>query len=357
MKLLRLFPVLIVISSAATSAADNVVLRTESGRFFRAAADGKLLADRICPLEKEAFEILPQGNGKIAIRAPGGRFLTGGGPGGRTAQLGPPRADPTAADVFALVPSGENRFALKAGNAPRLPILDPPAVKPGGPWTVEVYRVSELPGMLQAALEVAIRTLAADELNGKKYDKTREHKIEKFIDLPTPTLRDPKRKKREQVLGMTEQTRVEAELTGPADIRLVHMPSLKSYAEGGPTILIIELAARLPLHGHVQYKIDKLVSASTGYQAIVQFAAVSEIRVRKAEGDVVLDPPQVLDLKLNVSELKLSNDLLDVARRQIEQVVNRELRHNEEKIRTKANEAVQKAVKAKDLRVPMLGYL
>jgi hypothetical protein len=53
----------------------------------------------------------------------------------------------------------------------------------------------------------------------------------------------------------------------------------------------------------------------------------------------------------------LTNDLLEATRRQIEHLVNHELRHNEEQIRRKANQSLEKAMSKRDLRIPLLGWL
>ena len=71
----------------------------------------------------------------------------------------------------------------------------------------------ELPAILGTALPAALRTLAVEELAGKQYDKTRTHKTEKYVDLPAPTLSDPKRKKRHKVISVTEESRVAASWT------------------------------------------------------------------------------------------------------------------------------------------------
>ena len=48
---------------------------------------------------------------------------------------------------------------------------------------------------------------------------------------------------------------------------------------------------------------------------------------------------------------------MKAVRRQIKEVVNHELRHNEERIRQQANHALQKAMSSRDVRIPLLGYL
>ena len=289
------------------------------GRFLRVDGQGRFSADQFYPSEPETFQSLPGGQGLLVEKH------------GTRTTVSPP------------VPgSGEIRV---------------PVFNFSKPQTVEVYRVAELPGMLQVAMEAAVRGLAAGELDGKHYDKTTTHKTEKHIDLPAPTLHDLKRTKREKVLGVAEEYHVQAQLDGPADIGIPHIAYLTGYAEGGPTLLILAIRGRLPVSGRVQYKMDNLASASTGYRAVVELAVVTEVRMKKLSGDVLFEPPKVLDLRLSVSKLSLSNDLLETARRPIEQVINHELRHNEDRIREKANQAVQKALHSKDLHVPLAGYL
>ena len=64
----------------------------------------------------------------------------------------------------------------------------------------------------------------------------------------------------------------------------------------------------------------------------------------------------MLDLHVSFARLDLSNDLLETMHREIKQVINRELRHNEGKIRQQANNALQKAMSSRDVRIPLLGY-
>ncbi len=96
-----------------------------------------------------------------------------------------------------------------------------------------------MPAILQTALPAVIHALAAEELAGKQYDKTRKHKVEKYVDLPDPTLKDPLRMKRRHVLSLAEESRVQAKLDGPADIRIPAMPLLVELCRGriGPDAL------------------------------------------------------------------------------------------------------------------------
>ena len=82
--------------------------------------------------------------------------------------------------------------------------------------------------------------------------------------------------------------------------------------------MLLAVEARLPFAGHVQYKLPDVASASTGYRATVQLSAVAEVRLQRSGEDVKLGSPAVLDLRVSLEHLKLSNDLLEAVRRQIE---------------------------------------
>ena len=330
-----------------------------------AADDGALCAESFLPGDKETFALVSRGKEEIALKGPGGRWLVPGGD-GRTPRLGGAAAEPGDHETFQLVPAGENHFALRGRGSSALLVFDPADARPPEPKaplgpavreTVEIHRVRELPTILQTAVPAALHTLAAEELAGKQYDKTQTHKTEKYLDLPDPTLKDPKRKKRHKLIAVTEEFRVQAQLDGQADIRLPAMLLLASRVAGGPGVILLAVDARLPVRGHVQYKLPDVASASTGYRAEIQLSAVAEVRVQRAGGDITFSPPTVLDLHVSFSRLDLSNDLLRAVRRQIRDVANHELRHNEERIRQQANHALQKAMSSREVRIPLLGYL
>ena len=195
--------------------------------------------------------------------------------------------------------------------------------------TVEIYRVGDLPAVLATLLPAALHTLAAAELAGKQYDKTQTHKSEKYVDLPDPRLTDLKHKKRHKVISVTEEVHVQTQLDGPADIRIPALPYLAGYAKDGPGVILLGVDARLPVRGHVQCKLPDLAGASTGFRTAVELSAVAEVGVHRDGGDVKLSPPAVLDLRVTVSRLDLSNDVLESVRRRIREAINRELRHNE----------------------------
>ena len=263
-------------------------------------------------------------------------------------------AEPGQRETFQLVPAGANRFALRPHGATALLVFDPADARLADPntprpprETVEIYRVGDLPAVLATLLPAALHTLAAAELAGKQYDKTQTHKTEKYVDLPDPRLTDLKHKKRHKVISVTEEDHVQAQLDGPADIHIPALPYLAGYAKDGPGVILLGVDARLPVRGHVQCKLPDLASASTGFRAAVELSAVAEVGVQRAGGDVKLGPPAVLDLAVSVPRLDLSNDVLETVRRQIRDAINRELRHNEGRIRQQANHALDKAMSSR----------
>ena len=70
-----------------------------------------------------------------------------------------------------------------------------------------------------------------------------------------------------------------------------------------------------------------------------------------------MNPPELLDIQVTLHELDLSNDILQAARRPIENVINRQLHKKNDRIRSKANETLRKAVDARDFRHPLLRFL
>jgi hypothetical protein len=264
------------------------------------------------------------------------------------------------------VPAAENRFAFRSQASGRMLTLDPPAVWPPGGQapqgpspaeSIEIYRIRQLPAILQAALPAAIRGLALEELAGKQYDKTRTHKTETHVYLPAPTLKDPLRTKRRDVPLLAEQYHLQAQLDGKSDLRIPVMLCLANRAEKGPGLILLAVEAQLPVRGHVQYKLPHLASASTGYRATVQLSAVAELQIRHTGKDVTFAPPAVKELRISLAHLDLSNDLLESSRHAIEHLVNHELRQNEERIRQQANKSLAKAMSAHELRIPLLGCL
>jgi hypothetical protein len=346
------------------AAAEKVVLRLPGGRLLHAAEHGRLQAESFLPAERETFELVSLPKKQVAVKGPDGRWLVPDGRDGHTPRLESGPAEPGDRQTFELAGAAAGRFALRSRSSGELLAFDPP----GGPpkakaagiefrATVEIYRIRQLPAVLETALPLAVRGLLGEELSGKEYDKTRTHKIEKYLDLPDPTLKDPLRMKRRQVLGLTEESRVQAKLDGPPDLRISAMPLLVGCGEGGSSLMLLAVEARAPVQGRVQYAVPDAASASLGYHATVRFSAVAEVPLEHRGKDVVVGSPAVLDLSVSLAQLKLSNDLLEAARRQIERYVNHELRQNDGRMREKANQALKKALSAHEVRIPLVGYL
>ena len=243
LSLCAVLPLAALLAALPGAAAEKVVLRTAGGRFLHAAEDGTLRAESFVPGDKETFALVSRGKQQIALKGPGGRWLVPDARDGRTPRLGGAAAEPGDRETFQLVPAGANRFALRGHGSSALLVFDPADARPPDPRrpparrlreTVEIYRVRELPAILQTALPAALHALAAEELAGKQYDKTQTHKTEKYVDLPDPTLKDLKRTKRHKVISVTEEYRVQAQLDGQADVRIPAMLFLGQLCEGRP---------------------------------------------------------------------------------------------------------------------------
>jgi hypothetical protein len=313
--------------AASASLGEEVVLRAPDGRFLRVTPQGELRADRILPSEEETFELTPAEGERVTLKSRQGRFLT----------------------VVRQSPGGESCVVLAAGAAMPAP--------PGPELAFEIYRAGQLPTAVQAALGLAISGLAAAELQNKEYDKVRSRLKEEYVELPAPTLRDLKRKKRHRVFVMREEYQVHARLDGLPDIRLMAVPYLKNRLTPGRSVLMFAVEATLPLTGRVRYKIPDRLSASTGFRTVVDLAVVGQVKIEKTDDQVSTSPPEVLDVRVALRQLDLSNDLLNAARKPIEQFINRELRGNDDRIREQANEIVRKAVESQTFRHPLLGFV
>jgi len=350
------------------AAGRSVVLKLPAGRFLRATGEGSLRPERRFPTEQETFQLLPRDGGAIALKAPGGRFLTACGYDARTLRADSPRSEPGERETFVLVPLDGNRagmkvrglrdFILFAPDAREVPPAGPkPPEKPAAGEIVEIYEVAEVPESIRSMLAAAVRTLVAEELADKEYNKVRSRQKEKFLDLPAPTKKDLLRTKPRRVLSVTEEYQVRARLAGPMEIEIKHMPYLKGYRQRDQARLMFVVHAGIPVRGHVRYTIPDVLGASTGFRTTERLALVGELAARKSGDELSLDPPEVLELHVELRRLDLSNDVLQSWREPIEELVNRELRHNEERIRSQANKSLAKAFQARQLHSPLLRYL
>jgi hypothetical protein len=222
---------------------------------------------------------------------------------------------------------------------------------------VEVFRLDEVPPALRSALGLAIRTAVVMELSDEEYSKVRKRKRQEYVDVPAPTLRKPLRTKPRRVLSMDEEYDLRARLDGPPTIDITDMPSLADYDRPERGLLMFVVRARVPVRGEVRYKVPDVVSASTGYRAEVGLSLVGQIRADRVDGEPTLGPPEVLDLEVTIRSLDLSNDVLSVARRPIEDAINRELHERKDRIRDRANKAIRKAVDDGKFRHPALRWL
>jgi hypothetical protein len=351
------------LAAISAAAAEPVALRADNDRFLHAGSDSVLRAESVMPGESETFGLIPCGKQEIALKGPGGRLVVPDTRDRRILRLGTSQTGPADWQCFRLVPAGSDCFTL-CPHGTNIPVIfhpaDPRAPKPpNGPAAgeaVKVYRVRPLPS-IQSVLSTMVQSIAAAELVGKQYDQTRTHETNKQIDLPAPTLKDPKRKRKVQVLAMTEEYRIQAKLDGQPDIRIPNVLYLADYAKDRAGIIVVAADARLPVSGHVHGKIPDLASISTGYRAEIQLSTVAEIQVRSAGGDVKIGPCKVFDLHAAFSRLDFSNDLLEAARRPIKTFINHELHHNEDRLRQSANKSLEKAIASHELRIPLLGYL
>ena len=291
-------------------AAEKLAVRAANGRFLHVCDDGVLRAESSLPLDRETFDLASVGKDEIAIKGPGGRYLVSDRKDARVLRLGTAIADPGDRETCRLVPVEGQRFAIWPRGYSIPPLSKPGATLPfngAKADTMEVYRVRPLPDLLQTAVSVTVQALTTQELTGKQYDKTGTHETNKYVNVPTPTLMDPKRKIRVQVLGVTEEYRVEAQLDGKPDIRIPAMLYLANYAEGGPGLILVAIDARLPIIGHVHGKVPDVVSASTGYHATIQLSATVEIRVQRSGNGVTCGPYAVSDLHVSFSRLEFSD--------------------------------------------------
>jgi hypothetical protein len=264
------------------------------------------------------------------------------------------------------VPIDGNRAAFKPGDGSEfVTIVDDnakgpkatSAEKPGPGHTVEVFRAVEVPELVCTALGVAIAGLAEEELEGEEYVKTRKRKTRKYVDLPAPTFRNLGRMKRHRVVSFTEEYFVQARLDGTPEVRITRMTFLGGHFEPESGLLLFGAEARLPVAGRVRYKIPDAVSASTGYAMRVDLDMQGEVRVQKSDDGPSLNPPELRQLRVEMRQLELSNEVLHTVRHAIEDLANHELRRKRDEIRRKANRAIAKAVEKTEFRLPLLEHI
>ena len=358
---------LLVLAARGLEAADGqkVVLRTSSGRYLRTEPDGSLRAKRWFPAEEETFQLVARDAGGVSLQDFRGRWLRLAGAAGRTLRA---VAGPTG-QALLVNETGEGRVTLQLAGAGRplsfdvgspLKSVGKPAEKPvpekgRSEQTLEIYDTSEIPASLRSALASLVRGLLVEELHGKEYDKLTTHKHEASIDLPT--LRDLRQEKRHRLLSYEEQYQIKARLDGTPQIEILHMPYLENHVDRGSGRLIFVVRASLPVSGGVHYAIPKAVATSTGFHFIAHVALTGEICSGPSQASKMLGTPEIVEIHINVGKVEISNDLLNLGRKLIEDLINHELRRNEDRLRQQANDAIRKAFDSAQLHNPLLKFL
>ena len=348
----------------ANQAAEIVVLRTTAGKFVRAAPDGSLKADQAFPTDATRFELDPLANGRFTLKALNGRYVQAVDAAGHLARADSPRAMPGERETFELAGLTGNRGGLKVAGFRDFIVFDPTAPgdapaagQPRPAESLEIFCASDVSSAIQGLLVVAIRAVMQEEVGEKEYDQTRTKKIEKWIELPAPTIKDPKRKKRHRVLATEEQTRVKAKLDAPPDFVIAQMPYLRGYAQSGSGLIMFVASANAAFRGQVHYKMPNVVSAGTNYQAAAKIFLVGELRFEKSGESFSFQPAEVRQLDISLDLRDIANDVANLGREAIERTINHELRQNDARLREQANKALAKALSAQQFQHPLLKYL
>lgn len=304
----------------------------------------------------------------VVLRSPAGPFLTAsGGP------LRPGPWLPGPAEIFRMraqpLHAGTHRQGESVTLSAPCPTPGPiplvftdgnkvQVLQPGVPAiAADLYAWSELPAGLVSTLNTVVRVLAQEELADRQYDKTKTRKREQTLELPAPTLRDLRRKKTHHIRGLEEEYQIQARLKGEPKIEVLRIPYLRPYGKPGEGWLLFEVRASVPVQGRVRYKIPDVLSASTGYDTMVELRLIGQVRLQKADGKLSVAPAEALQVDLRLTGLKLSNDLLNALRKLIEEAINHELRDNEPRVLQQANKAIQKGMQAREFQHPLLKFL
>ncbi len=99
------------------------------------------------------------------------------------------------------------------------------------------------------------------------------------------------------------------------------------------------------------------MGVSAGFRTVAKLSLIGEIRVEKSDDKLSLRSPELREMHVEFHGLKVSNDLLNVAREPLEDLVNHEIRRNEDRIRQQANKSLAKAVKSREFHHPLLRFL
>lgn len=345
---------------------EPVVLRTPRGLFLRTAEDRTLRADRWLPGERETFHLLPLPDTAFAVQAFDGRLLWAEGPDARRLRADSPRADPGERETFVATAVAPGQAGWKPRGYREFIVFDPESLKPSPPTppgkprpgeTVEVFRLTQVPPPMLATLSTALASLVTAELADKPYQTSQTRKHEQFIDVPAPTLKNLRQTRRVQVLATEEQYQLTAQLNGPPETQFTHLSLLKTAERPGLSVMLFALDARFPVRGRVQYRVPKVVDASTAYRTTVKIRLIGELQWEKSGDTLTLRPAAVRDVRIELGQIEISNDVLQVFHRQIRELINHEIGKNQPRIESQANEALTKAVGPAHLQSDFLQFI
>jgi hypothetical protein len=328
-----------------TPAVETVVIRLVDGQFLGVAPDRLLRAHAGLPSPNDEFRRLPLAGDRSALATRDNRILAVDR--GLLALSAEPSALAGPASRLKIVPAEGSRVLLSPESMAGLP---------SGP-TVELYRIKELPATLRSVLSMVVQGLVVQELKDREYRKERTRQRQRYLDLPAPRLGDLKHTKRVRVLSTTETYEIKARLESTPKLEIGHLPYLGAYGRPTAGVLLFAVRTQVPVSGQVHYEIPKALSMTTGFRATVGLDARGQVGLEKSADELKMEPPKLLQLRVTVDRLDISNDLLNTARALIEDAINHELEKNEDRLREKANASIAKGMASREFHNPLLRFL
>lgn len=343
--LARLLGVALGVAFAAELVADEKAPVLANGPAAKARAE--VASQPAAPTTADAAQPEPPAKAEppetIALMTADGKFL-------RPAADGTLRSD-------APMPTRRATFSLEHAERDPQVVRDVQGRRHRVDQSLTTCRVRHVPSSIRGALSLLVKALVIEEIGKKEYNKVESKLKKEYIELPAPTLKDLRRKKRHRVLVYREEIHVRARLVGPPEIGIDEMAYVVPHDNGGSARLMYSAKASLPLRGHVRYRIPKRLSASTGFHVTARLELVGALDAARTDDRLEIGSPELLILRTRLTNLDISNDLLNLGRREIERLINRELHGNRGRIREQGNKALRKAMKAQELELPLLRYL
>ena len=204
----------VLLAGLSAAAAEKVVLRVPGGRLLHPADGGTLQAGSFIPGAEGNLRDGFPAESRNCRKGADGRWLVSDARDGRTPRLGGTAAEPGEPQTFQLVPVGRGPLGTPRGQiratcwssirpaSSRKPETPAGAV-PGRPWKSTVSARCRR----SCRRPCRRRSTPWPPRNWRASSTTRRGstRSEKYVDLPDPTLKDPKRMKRHQVIGVTEE--------------------------------------------------------------------------------------------------------------------------------------------------------